>query len=111
MPLLELGQVYRIKQYFWLLFPSKECAAAATAGSYGAAVSPRAATRAANWSNYWSKELGCVVSWIPEGEVITVLSADFKQTSVLDSNGRVGWINCDFECWPWMAECFEKVSE
>ena len=102
-----IGKLYQIKKYYWLVYPSKETAAEAPAS---AGPHPDATGAAAARAAYWSKELNCNVTYIPENNIFCLLEQDEKFMKVLSSNGELGWM-----CYPkdqeWTKGCFEEVKE
>lgn len=84
---MQIGKLYQIKKHFWLLYPSKETAAAGVAGPAGGG-----AAGAADYSDYWSKELNCNVTYIPENGIFCFLEQNGKFLKVLSTNGELGWI-------------------
>lgn len=83
---LQLGKMYLVKQYFWLLYPTKELARE-RAGMDRAWASREA--------KYFSEHYKCNVSVVEENTYVVLLEQDknfcFK---VFDSNGNIGWIRC-----------------
>jgi hypothetical protein len=96
---LQIGKMYLVKEWFWLLFPTKKVA--------GEAVDPEAdeaadnslveARRDAKWI---SKDYNCNVVVVEENTCFVLLEQDEVYFKVLDSNGNIGWIYCsDFSCY------------
>lgn len=79
-------KLYRINQYFWLLYPTKETAVAA---AVVAAAAPAAGGRA----SYWSERLNCIVSFLNEGDVVMIVEVSGEQVKVINQEGVSGWIN------------------
>lgn len=110
-----IGKLYEIKQYFWLFYPTEEKAAAAAGSTAGASrrplglgvAHPTFAIGATVAAEYWSKQLNCIVSYIPEHSLITVLKQDKEYANVLTSNGLLGWIYVPTQ--DWVKDCFEEV--
>jgi hypothetical protein len=98
---MNIGSLYRVKKFYWLLFPTKEIAAVAE----HPASSPSAAALAAA-SAYWSGQLNCEVTCFSPDSIIVFLEEDGKYKKVLTSEGRIGWT--------WFIEsyneCFEEVN-
>lgn len=76
-------KLYRINQYFWLLYPTKETAVATTA------TPARAASAAGGWASY----LNCIVSFLNEGDVVMIVEVSGEQVKVINQEGVSGWIN------------------
>ena len=100
---LQLGKMYCVKQYFWLLFPMKKLVR-----TKRPSISSSWAYRDAKW---YSELNNCNVAVVEKNTCFVLLEQDkdlfdkdlFK---VLDSNGNIGWICCyDF------SKCFELVKE
>ena len=94
---MNIGSLYKVKKYFWLLFPTKEIAAAAP--------SPQAVFELAYAAN-WSRADNCEVTYFSPESFIVFLENDGKLKKVLTSGGKIGWI--------WFADhyndCFEEVK-
>lgn len=89
----EPGKLYRIDRWFWLLFPTKETAAAAAAATRASAAALTRASAAASWASYWSKELNCNVSFMSKGDILMVVEVASEQMKVISQEGKSGWIN------------------
>ena len=133
---MNIGKLFQIKQYFWMLYPSKETASrSAREVAYG--VDPRhvgvadvagalvaAATAfntvtavpsdaddddAAYWSDYWSNQLNCDVSFISPKTILFPIEIDGKFLKILSTTGEIGWMiyptNQD-----WTKDCIEEVT-
>ena len=81
---MNIGGLYQIKKWFWLLYPTKDIAEAATAAA--ASHSPVATAR------YWSKELNCNVSFFSQNSMFMLLEQTDKFCKILTTNGEIGWI-------------------
>ena len=98
---MNIGSLYIVKKWFWLLFPTKETAADARRGGdrHGAVGQSAAAS-------YWSKRFNCEVTYFPLDSIVVFLEEDGKYKKVLTSDGLVGWT--------WFNEiyndCFEEVK-
>jgi len=97
---MNIGSLYKVKQYLWLLFPTKETAAfvIGTDDVIAAGISSSAA--------YWSKRFNCEVTDFPLDSIVVFLEEDGVFKKVLTSDGLVGWT--------WFNEsyndCFEEVK-
>ena len=95
---MKIGSLYKVKQYFWLLFPTKD-AAAELAAAY-------AADAAVGYADYWSIQFNCEVTCFSPDSIVVFLENDGKLKKVLTSDGRIGWT--------WFIEsyneCFEEVN-
>ena len=104
---MNIGSLYKVKQYFWLLFPTKEIAAAVAA--LASAAIPFAATAAviAAAAAYWSRHSNCEITYFSPDSIVVFLEEDGKYKKILTSDGKIGWI--------WFAEeyyndCFEELK-
>ena len=108
---LQLGKMYCMKQYFRLLFPTKELLVAydvlndvlvRRAGREGAGAAHALATRL-------SEHYNCNVSFVEPNTCVVLLEVDEDEPcyKLLDSNGNIGWIYCcdDF------SKYFDPVKE
>ena len=88
---MNVGNLYLVKKYFWLLFPTKETAAAVAAAAE---------------ADYWSKHSNCEVTYFSPDSIVVFLEEKGKYKKVLTSEGRIGWT--------WFTEnlnyCFEEIS-
>lgn len=85
---LNIGSLYKVKQYFWSLFPTKETAAlcdASFALTYNLSF-------AASAADYWSRKYNCEVTYFSPDSIIVFLEEDGELKKVLTSEGRIGWI-------------------
>jgi hypothetical protein len=87
---MKIGSLYQTKNYYWMLYPSKD-----TAIGTGAEV---AATAAAAAAAYWSRELGCSVSYISPNSLFMLLEQTERFCKVLSTEGMVGWIYLTLWC-------------
>ena len=99
---MNIGSLYTVKKYFWLLFPTKEIAADTNCEADAALPLALAAESA----DYWSRQLKCEVTCFYRDSIIVFLEEDGKYKKVLTSDGRIGWT--------WFIEsyneCFEEVN-
>ena len=100
---MNIGNLYTVKKYFWLLFPTKETAGDAVVAAT-AADAPQAVVHAA----YWSNRFNCEVTYFSLDSIVVFLEEDGVFKKVLTSDGRIGWT--------WFGEgascndCFEEVE-
>ena len=98
---MNIGSLYKVKKYFWLLFPLLETAAAA---ARGAATDDGATLWAA--AAWYSKRYNCEVTDFSLDSIVVFLEEDGVFKKVLTSDGLVGWT--------WFNEnyndCFEEVE-
>ena len=100
---MQVGKLYQVKEYFWMLFPSKENAHDAPDAPH--ALRPVAVV--AYYSDYWSKQLNCNVSYIPQNSIFCLLEENGNYLKVLSTTGELGWIIMD----DWAKACIEEVKE
>ena len=112
---MNIGNLYTVKKWSWLIFPTKETAAAAAAPQGDAAAAaparphgvaaPDAEQLVAVRSDaaWYSKRFNCDVSYFPLGSYIVFLEEDGKLKKVLTSDGLVGWT--------WFVESYNHYFE
>ena len=87
---MQLGKMYLVKEYFWLLYPTKELVG--VPGQLRAcAVSRATAWPVAKWV---SEQYKCNVAVVEENTCFVLLEKDEAYFKLLDSNGNIGWIYC-----------------
>ena len=99
-----IGKLYQIKQYSWMLVPSKEHAHACTAahGSHSNVHEHHVA--------YWSKHLKCNINSVSLNDIFCLLEEDGDYLKVLSSNGEIGWMSYPKDQ-DWTKGCFEEVKQ
>lgn len=107
----EPGKLFKINEYFWLLFPTKETAAARPLPRAGHAADAAFADSASavGWASYWSKQLDCTVSFISEGDTIMIVEVFDIQVKVINQEGKGGWINFPADK-PWNKGTITEIS-
>ena len=88
---MNIGSLYLVKKWHWLLFASKEIASRSLrlAGDLGSATtSSNAAAKVA----YWSKRYDCEVTYFSLDSIVVLLEEDGELKRVLTSDGKIGWI-------------------
>jgi len=73
---MNIGSLYLVKKFSWLLFPTKEVASTHAQSAVAAA---------------WSIELECNVTYFSPDSMIVFLEEDGKFKKVLTSEGLIGW--------------------
>jgi len=102
---MNIGSLYRIKQLYWLLFPSQEKAVAA-ALVFG---TPQASlTDVRDRADYWGKKLKCNFSFLSPESIFAPLEQKNKVLKVLTTNGEIGWMIYP-EKEIWTNGCIEEV--
>ena len=104
---MNIGSIYTVKKFYWLLFPTKETASVVV--GTGALLRFEVALDAEpprSTAAYWSKSYNCEVTYFSPNEYIVFLEEDELFKKVLTSDGRIGWI--------WFTknsnDCFEEVK-
>ena len=87
---MNIGKLYEIKEYFWLLYPSKEIAYAADDATAGRATLVHATAMAT--AAYYRKRFKCNVSYIEPNSIFMLLDQDGEYIKILSTNGELGWI-------------------
>jgi hypothetical protein len=95
---MNIGSFYTVKEYFWLLFPTKE-----TADTLSLAAAPAARPAVAAW---YSKRYNCEVTYFLLDSYIVFLEEDGVFKKVLTSDGRIGWTVFSAS----YNHCFEEVK-
>ena len=87
---MNIGKLYQVKKFYWMIYPSKDVAAHA-AVTATAAVAPAAAV-ARLFSARYSERVNCNVSYIFPNNIFVLLEQDGEFIKILSANGEVGWI-------------------
>ena len=102
---MNIGSLYKVKQYFWLLFPSKEISTWATATTHVGAPGPAEQYVIAG-AAWYSKRFNCEITYFCLDSIVVFLEEYGFLKKVLTSDGLVGWT--------WFVEdyndCFEEVK-
>lgn len=86
-------KLYRINQYFWLLYPTKGAAYATVAENYAGNLVRLSHSGSRAWASYWSERLNCIVSFLNEGDVVMIVEVSGEQVKVINQEGVSGWIS------------------
>ena len=97
---MNIGSLYTVKKFFWLLFPTKDDAATRTA----VAAADSAATGSPGDATFWSKRYKCNVTYFSPDSYIVFLEEDTKVKKVLTSTGKLGWVWFDESYNHWFEE-------
>ena len=102
---MNIGSLYQVKKYFWLLFPIKEIVISTVVEDARDVVSVHA-LGAADYAAWYSRKYNCNVTWFRPESFVFCLKEDGDYKKVLTSEGLIGWI--------WVGEenneCFEEVK-
>ena len=85
-----IPKLYQTKNYYWLLYPSKDIAVVADASDHYDITVDAVVMNAAYYSDYWSKEFNCNVSYISPNSIFCLLEEDGKYLKILSTNGELG---------------------
>ena len=99
---MNIGSLYQVKKYFWLLFPTKEITALGFSHTSGYAGNENAAW----WAARYSREYNCNVSWFTPESFVVCLEEDGKLKKFLTSEGLIGWTQVNKA---WLG-CFEEMK-
>jgi hypothetical protein len=102
---MNIGSLYTVKKFSWLLFPTKAVIAEA-GNATGATATAFAATANANAASYWSRVYNCEVTYFSPESFIVFLENDGKLKKVLTSDGKIGWSLFSDH----YNDCFEEVK-
>ena len=109
---MNIGGLYQIKKWFWLLYPTKDIAEASSPADcwgYPRLLDATTTTAAAD-ARYWSKRFNCNVSFIPQNSMFMLLEQTDKVCKILTGNGECGWIIYP-ENEYWAKGCIEEVIQ
>lgn len=102
---MNIGSLYQVKKYFWLLFPTKEIISTVEVLARGDVVSVHA-LGAADYATWYSRKYNCNVSWFSPESFVVCLEEDGIYKKVLTSDGKIGWTWFDEN----YNDCFEEVK-
>jgi len=108
---MNIGSLYKVKECFWLLFPTKETALAPAA--HAAAPAAAATNRPVDddmvadaAASYWSKRFKCEVTYFSSDSIVVFLEEDGVFKKLLTADGKIGWTWFDEN----YNDCFEEVK-
>jgi hypothetical protein len=87
---MNIGSLYQVKKYFWLLFPTKAFISTVIEDARDA-VSVHA-LGAADYAAWYSRKYSCNVTWFPPDSFVVCLEEDGDYKKFLTSEGLIGWI-------------------
>ena len=103
---MNIGSLYTVKKYFWVLFPSKETTSKALGRSLSLNCALSDVVDVRNVAAWYSELFNCEVTYFSPKTLVVFLEEDGRYKKVLTSDGRIGWI--------WFSEsynnCFEEVK-
>ena len=97
---MNIGNLYLVKKYFWLLYPTKETVAAFTAANVIASYTTAASAA------YYSRRYNCEITYFPLDSIVVFLEEDGEYKKVLTSDGKIGWTWFD----EYYNDCFEILD-
>jgi len=101
---MNIGSLYTVKKFYWLLFPTKETASeVVAAGALLRFDDALDAEVTLNIAAYWSSRCNFEVTYFSPNEYIVFLEEDELFKKVLTSDGRIGWI--------WFGEGYNESFE
>ena len=92
---MNIGSLYQVKKYFWLLFPTKEIVISTVVEDARDYLVSVHALGAADYAAWYSRKYNCNVSWFPPDSFVVCLEEDGKLKKFLTSEGLIGWTSCD----------------
>jgi len=100
---MNIGNLYKVKKWSWLLFPTKETATVLSPDELYRSTAHRALDVIAAW---YSRRFNCEVTYFSPDSYIVFLEEDGLFKKVLTSDGKIGWT--------WFTEnyndCFEILD-
>ena len=103
---MNVGKLYQIKKYIWLLYPSKKIAADVK-HAVVTHEADLAVLRAEALAAHYSEKYNCNVSFISPNSIFVILQQDEKFIKVLSTNGEIGW----FYLADWCKNDIEEVNQ
>jgi hypothetical protein len=93
---MNIGSLYKVKKYFWMLFPTNEIASevvdvAYDADTVAAVAAHASANDALSCVVYWSKIFNGSITYFSPDSIIVFLEEDGVFKKLLTSDGRIGW--------------------
>ena len=97
---MNIGSLYTVKKFFWLLFPTRESAPTVRSAAFPSA------TGAADDADFWSECFNCEITYFSPDSIIVFLEEGGICKKVLTSDGRIGWTWFDAS----HNNCFEEMK-
>jgi hypothetical protein len=95
----KIGSLYKVKDFYWLLFPSKEFISAATSGCAFKNLTVAA--------KVYGKVCKCTLPYLSPEDIFVLLEVDDDRMKALTPNGENGWFHlADF----FFNKYFEEVK-
>lgn len=102
---MNIGSLYQVKKWFWLLFPTKEIVISTVVEDARDVVSVHA-LGAADYAAWYSRACNLNVTWFSPDSFVVCLEEDGDYKKFLTSEGLIGWTQVN-KAW---LECFEEVK-
>lgn len=111
---MNIGSLYLVKKWSWLLFPTKETATATAVAAAARAHAndpfrPATAFALLDDAAYWSRRYNysnCEVTYFSPETLVVFLEEDGALKKVLTSDGKIGWSLFSDH----YNDCFEEVK-
>ena len=92
---IQIGKMYCVKKFFWLLYPTRteleyDVGVLASVRS----VAPREREDAYEDAKWYSELYSCNFDVVEENTCFVLLEQDKDYFKLLNSNGNIGWIYC-----------------
>ena len=87
---MNIGPLYQVKKYFWLLFPIKEIVISTVVEDARDVVSVHA-LGAADYAAWYSRKYNCNVTWFRPESPVVCPEEDGDYKKFLTSEGLIGW--------------------
>ena len=100
---MNIGSLYQVKKYFWLLFPTKEIMITAVVHVINELSATLDALVAADDAAWYSRKYNCNVTYFSHDTFVVFLEEDGKFKKVLTSEGLIGWA--------WFGESYNESFE
>lgn len=81
----QIGSLYQVKNYQWLIFPTKELAEAEKEG-------PKSSASSVQWAKLYSKKWNLNVFVLYKHDLFVLLEVDGAIKKLLTHKGEIGWI-------------------
>ena len=84
---MNIGNLYTVKKWFWLLFPTKETADAMANDD----ILDSAAVSTDTFASWWSKTFNFEVTCFSPDSIVVFLEEDGIYKKFLTTDGKIGW--------------------
>jgi hypothetical protein len=87
--IMNIGSLYTVKKYFWLLFPTKALTVGDELHADGHGHAIPFAAFASIAADYWSRRYNCEVTYFCPDSIVVFLEEDGNYKKVLTSDGKL----------------------